>query len=622
MRTRLLLINPRFPESFWSFRWAIDSVLPNKRTVNPPLGLATVAALSPSDWQIRIIDENIESIPLRPEADIIGVCGMGVQFRRQKELLNYYRGLGYYVVAGGSYASLCPERYTEIADTVVAGEAEYIWKEFCADYQAGKHRALYEEKGVVSLEDSPTPRFDLLKLDRYTNVSLQFSRGCPFRCEFCDIIVMFGRKPRTKSCEQVGRELDALRALSARNVFFVDDNFIGDKNVAKKLLRYLSVYQREHDYNFQFGTEASLNLAQDKELLTLLPEANFAWVFIGIESPDEESLKETKKFQNTREDILTSVRQIYSHGLDVFAGFIIGFDNDTLSTFERQYRFIVDSGIQVAMVGLLTALPKTPLYERLESEGRLLPGADGTDNTSVGTNFVPKQIEYDTLVREYKRLYQRLLEPSAIADRIRNKIRYMGRPTYQPLYPLRTQISIMTKFAWRGVFKGGPRRMLQFARTIGSARADQIPLVLSDWIAALSMKEFAERHLLIRKRGAQNATMAHIEKLRQSFRSYVQQGRVRIQMEQGNISVRLQGLVDSAFYAKASRAIRHLLNNTTSTVTLHVDDFQEEQRRHWNRLLRRLRRDGDRIYVSASEKLKDLLEVDSSVFHLVLEPAA
>jgi len=553
-------------------------------------------------------------------ADIIGVCGMGVQFRRQKELLTYYRGLGYYVVAGGSYASLCPERYTTLADTVVAGEAEYIWKEFCRDYEGGTQRALYEEKGVVSLADSPTPRFDLLKLDRYTNISLQFSRGCPFLCEFCDIIIMFGRKPRTKSNEQVGRELDALRALDAHNVFFVDDNFIGNKNVAKDLLRFIRDYQHEHDYRFQFGTEASLNLAQDNELLTLLPEAGFAWVFIGIESPDEESLKETKKLQNTREDILTSVRRIYAHGLDIFAGFIIGFDNDTMKTFESQYRFIVDSGIQVAMVGLLTALPKTPLYKRLEEEGRLLPGADGTDNTSIGTNFIPKQIEYDTLVREYRHLYERLLKPSAIAERIGNKMRYMRKPNSSPMYSARKLLGIVAKFGWRGIVRGGPTRAMYFARTLSRASLRQVPLVLSDWIAALSMKEFAERHLLI---GAeQSATVVQFEKLRQSFRSYVQQGRVRIQMEQGNISLRLQGLVDSAFYAKASRAIRHLLKNTSSTVTLHVEQFQEEQRRPWQRLLHRLRRNGDRIYVSANETLKEVLEVDSSVFHLVLEPAA
>jgi len=619
-RTKLLLINPRFPESFWSFRWAVDSVLPNKRTVNPPLGLATLAALSPEDWEIEIVDENIETIPLRPQADIIGVCGMGVQFHRQKELLTYYRGLGHYVVAGGSYASLCPERYTELADTVMAGEAEYIWKEFCRDFEAGKPRALYEEKGVVSLADSPTPRFDLMKLDRYTNVSLQFSRGCPFLCEFCDIIIMFGRKPRTKSPEQVGRELDALRALNVHNVFFVDDNFIGDKPVAKTLLRYLRDYQRQHNYRFQFGTEASLNLAQDKELLQLLPEAGFAWVFIGIESPDEESLKETKKLQNTREDILTSVRRIYEHGLDIFAGFIVGFDNDTLKTFDHQYRFIVDSGIQVAMVGLLTALPKTPLYKRLEGEGRLLPGADGTDNTSIGTNFVPKQIEYDTLVREYRRLYERLLKPGAIASRIINKMRYMRKPNYQPLYPVGRLLGILAKFGWRGVVRGGPVRAFQFARTLSRASLPQIPLIVSDWIAALSMKEFAERHLLI---GAgQSATAVHLEKLRKSFGTYVQQGRIRIQMEQGNISLQLQGLLDSAFYAKASRAIKHVLKNTTSTVTLHVEHFQEEQRGQWQRLLRRLRRNGDRIYVSTSEALKDVLEVDSSVFHLVLAPAA
>jgi radical SAM superfamily enzyme YgiQ (UPF0313 family) len=545
---------------------------------------------------------------------------MGVQFKRQKELLSYYRGLGYYVVAGGSYASLCPERYETLANTVVAGEAEYIWKEFCRDFQAGTPRALYHETGVVSLADSPTPRFDLLKLDRYTNVSLQFSRGCPFLCEFCDIIIMFGRKPRTKSNEQVGRELDALRALGAHNVFFVDDNFIGDKNVAKDLLRYLRDYQREHNYQFQFGTEASLNLAQDKELLTLMPEANFAWVFIGIESPDEDSLKETKKLQNTREDILTSLHRIYEHGLDIFAGFIVGFDNDTVKTFDRQYQFILDSGIQVAMVGLLTALPKTPLYKRLEKEGRLLPGADGTDNTSIGTNFVPKQIEYQTLVEEYRHLYERLLHPRAIARRIGNKLRHMRKPNYQPLYSTRTQIAILTKFALRGIFKGGPVRMFHFARTLSSASMSQIPLLVSDWIAALSMQEFAQRHLLIGARPS--ASTAQFEKLRQSFRSYVQQGRVRIQMEHGNISVRLQGLLDSAFYGKASRAIRHVLNNTTSTVTLHVEHFQEEQRQHWQRLLRRLRRNGDRIYVSASETLKDVLEVDSSVFHLVLEPAA
>src|SRR5437764_1152903 len=225
---RLLLINPRAPESFWTFRWAVDEILPRKRAVNPPLGLATLAALAPASWEVEIVDENVEAVPREPKADIIGICGMGVQFPRQRELLEDYRGRGYYVVAGGSFASLCPEQYAEIADTVVAGEAEYIWPRFCADFEAGAPKA------------------------------------------------------------------------------------------------------------------------QDEELMRLLREANFQWVFIGIESPDPESLKETKKYQNTREDMLDSLRRIYANAIDVFAGFIVGFDHDSVETFERQRQFITQSGIQVA----------------------------------------------------------------------------------------------------------------------------------------------------------------------------------------------------------------------------------------------------------------------------------
>ena len=342
--------------------------MPNKRTTNPPLGLATLAALCPPHWEVEIVDENIEPIPLEPQADIVGVCGMGVQFPRQQELLAYYRSRGHYVVAGGSYASLCPEQYTTHADTVVAGESEYIWKEFCRDFEHGSPKPLYHETGTVALTDSPTPRFDLLKLDRYSYVSLQFSRGCPFRCEFCDIIVMFGRKPRVKSLEQVGRELDELRRLKVHNAFFVDDNLIGNLPVAKKLLAFLKEYQDKHNYKFNFGTEASLNMAQHKDLLQLFRDAHFGWVFIGIESTDPASLRETLKTQNLHEDILTSVRRIYSYGIDVMAGFIIGFDHDTTETFEQQYRFITEAGIMVPMIGLLTALPKTPLYDRLRGK--------------------------------------------------------------------------------------------------------------------------------------------------------------------------------------------------------------------------------------------------------------
>jgi radical SAM superfamily enzyme YgiQ (UPF0313 family) len=472
----------------------VDSVLPRKRAINPPLGLATLAALCPSHWQVTVVDENVESLPLSPAADIIGVCGMGVQFQRQCELLAFYRAKGYFVAAGGSYASLCPEQFDGLADVVVAGEAEYVWPRFCRDYESGLALPLYRESGTANLADSPVPRFDLLKLDRYTTATLQFSRGCPYRCEFCDIIVMFGRKPRCKSLAQVERELDALLAAGARNAFFVDDNLIGNRPLAKVLLRGLVNYQVRHGYPFRFGTEVSINLAHDPELLHLMRDAHFEWVFIGIESSDAQTLNDTRKTQNTQEDGLTSVRRIYAHGIDVLGGFIVGFDNDTLATFEQQYRFIVDSGIQAAMVGLLTALPKTPLYARLEAEGRLRLEREGSDNTKLATNVEPKHMTYEAMIDAFQKLHQRLASDQAIADRIRNKTRYMRDPVCSSEYGLLEQLSIVVKLIVRGVLPGGPRRVYHFLRTLPLAAPRKLPLVMVDWIAGLAMHDYVRRH--------------------------------------------------------------------------------------------------------------------------------
>jgi radical SAM superfamily enzyme YgiQ (UPF0313 family) len=648
---RLLLINPRFPESFWSFRWAVQEILPGKRAVNPPLGLATLAALCPPHWDVSIVDENVESVPLAPQVDIVGVCGMGVQFGRQKELLAYYRGKGYPVVAGGSYASLCPEAYAEHVDTVVCGEAEYVWPEFCRDFEAGETRNLYRETGTVSLEDSPVPRFDLLKLDAYTTATLQFSRGCPYRCEFCDIIVMFGRKPRFKRPEQVGRELDELRKRGIRKIFFVDDNLIGNKAAAKTLLRYLADYQRRHDWHCAFGTEASINLAQDPELLALFREANFEWVFIGIESPDVDSLRETRKTQNLHEDTLTSVRRIHANGIDVLAGFIVGFDNDTLDAFDRQYRFILDSGIQAAMVGLLKALPKTPLWDRLEREGRLIPDDAHSDNCKLGTNVVPKRMSYDAMVSGYRALYERLLADRAIADKIRAKLAYMQRPLYRGAYGGRGSAGILWRLVTKGLLPGGPRRLYHFMRSLPLAAPRKIPQAILDWIAALAMRDYVRRHFAtpVARQAAAADRLGNA--LARAIARYLREGKVALTWLGTDpapageplavssppataqaasrawtgrlpaVQIALKDWPDRRFFARAARPVERVLRRTSATLTLHIEAFREHERVHLDRLLRRLARHGDRISIVVSEGLREMVHIDSSRFHLVLAGA-
>lgn len=626
---KILLINPKFPESFWSFKWAIDTVMPaNRRTMNSPLGLATLAALCPEDWEIEIIDENIESIPVNPQADIIGVCGMGIQFNRQKELISFYKKKGHYIVAGGSYASLCPEAYESLADTVISGEAEYIWPTFCSDFMAGKQKQLYKESDVVALTDSPAPRFDLLKLDRYHSVSLQFSRGCPFRCEFCDIIIMFGRKPRTKAVEQVGRELDALRTLGIHNVFFVDDNLIGNKPLAKKLLQYLADYQRDHNYRFHFGTEASLNLAQDDELLELFREANFEWVFIGIESPDEESLKETLKFQNTRMDLLESIHKIYAYGIEITAGFIIGFDHDTLKTFEKQYDFIMKSGIQAAMIGLLTAIPKTPLYERLEKAGRLIMdrhGSDTTNNTKLRTNVIPLGMGYDEMISQYRMLYYRLLDNRNIADRVRYKFEHLKNPIYRSRFGLMDNLRSMGKFIRYGLLPGGVSRLYHFSRTFPWMSPRLMPMAVQDWIIGLAMRDYVDRNFIEQFEEAEQLADNHLKMIETAVQRYLHGGQLEISFYQvknaaANLSISIKGLLDRDFYVRVAPHLERVLENTTSSITLYIEEFHETQLQYLHNLLKRLSRHGDRINIALHENVRHMINIDSSVFNLVLEP--
>jgi len=620
---RILLINPRFPESFWSFRWALSRILPGQCALNPPLGLATLAALCPERWAVTIVDENIDGVPLSPEVDLVGICGMAIQFPRQSELLGYYRRRGYYVIAGGSYASLCPERFTQIADTVVAGEAEYIWPTFCDDWEHGVPASIYCETGSVDLAASPIPRFDLLKLDRYISVSLQFSRGCPYRCEFCDIIVMFGRRPRTKCPKQIGRELDALRAVGVNNVFFVDDNFIGHGPKAKGLLRYLADYQARHQYQFRLGTEVSLNLAEDDEMLELFRLANFAWVFVGIESPDKVSLKEAGKIQNTRQDIVTSVRKIYSYGIEVQGGFIVGFDNDTAEVFEQQRRFITATGIQVAMVGLLTALPRTPLYDRLQQEGRLCPEKNHADNTSVSTNIIPKRMEYSVLVHGYKNLYRHLVSDHSIAERILSKTRYLDRAIYRNQYSLMQRIGVVARLLLYGILPGGRRRCARFLATLIMARPRLWPLVISDWIVGLAMNDYVQRRFnadYSRDHHLMRGTLAFIEK---HCRACLRRGTLVIMVtpvtQTARLTFTLRGPIDQLFFTRGGKQIENLLRCTAVTVTLRIESLGGNQAEHLAKLLSRLSQYGNQLSVQLDATLQQILIANSSATYLVLD---
>lgn len=619
---RLLLVNPRFPESFWSFRWALGRILPGKRALNPPLGLATLAALCPPHWSVEIVDENVETVPLHPAADLVGVCGMGVQFPRQQELLRYYRGKGYYVVAGGSYASLCPERYTETADTVVAGEAENIWPAFCSDYACGRPRRLYKEEGIVDLRRSPVPRFDLLKLGRYATVGVQFSRGCPYRCDFCDIIVMFGRRPRTKGLEQVAAELDLLRSLGVSNLFFVDDNLIGNRPKARELLDFLARYQQRHGYRFRFGTQVSLNLAEDRDLMRLLREANFNWVFVGIESPDEASLREMNKVQNLRHDMLEAVRTVYAHGIDVLAGFIVGFDHDTAETFERQHRFIVASGIQVAMIGLLTALPRTPLYARLALEGRLVE-SDGShcDNAKPRTNLVPKRMSYAEMIAGYKSLCRRLSVDRRIAQRIRNKLRYLGGPCHSG-YSLGSQIRIVARLVFHGLLRAPASRLPWFLHSMMACPPRAWAQLVADWIAGLSIQDYVQRHLGDPSVTELRRARSTAESIRRRWSHCLQRGSLQVAVEDGtagcSVMLGFKRGIDRRVFAGVAGCLRRLLRRSAVSITLRVDAMSHGECAGLARLLRQLAADGDRIAVYVDESIRHLLPIDSSVFHLVL----
>lgn len=385
----ILLVYPKIPSNtYWSFKYALKLI--KKRSAMPPLGLITLAALFPEKYNLKLVDMNVETLKKEDIiwADAVFISAMIVQKESMEKVVAACNSLKTTVIAGGPYPTSSWQEISGV-DHLVLGEVEDMFKNFLTDLENGTGQKVYPLPKRPDMSNSVIPRFDLLNMKAYSSMSIQHCRGCPFKCEFCDIWKIYGNKPRLKNPSRVVRELDTLYALGWRGpIFIVDDNFIGNKKQVKKdLIPALKKWQQEHNHAYRFFTEASINIADDEELLAGMRDAGFNEVFVGIETPSKESLKETGKTQNLKTDMTRSIRTIQKHGLEVMAGFILGFDNDTEDIFNRLIAFIQKAGIPKAMVGLLTALPGTNLYNRLKKENRILFESSGNNTHTLSTNF-------------------------------------------------------------------------------------------------------------------------------------------------------------------------------------------------------------------------------------------
>jgi radical SAM superfamily enzyme YgiQ (UPF0313 family) len=407
---KILLIYPKYPETFWSFKYALKFI--SKKASFPPLGLLTVASMLPKEWEKRLIDMNISPLTEKDIdwADYVFISAMAIQKNSVKEIIKKCKKCGAKIVAGGPLFTMDYEEFHDI-DYLVLNEAENTLFPFLNDLEKGSARHIYISNEWPDIRKTPLPDWTLIDMKKYASMSIQYSRGCPYNCEFCDIPVLNGRAPRTKDKDQVIAELNAIYKHGWRGgVFFVDDNFIGNrKKLKKEILPSIIEWMKRYKFPFSFFTEASINISDDDELMHLMVEAGFDKVFIGIETPNEESLTECNKFQNKSRDLLYCVKKIQNQGLEVQGGFIVGFDNDPPSIFERQINFIQKSGIVTAMVGLLNAPKGTRLYQRLKKENRLLTEISG-DNTDFSLNCVPK-MDYETLIEGYKKILHTIYSP-------------------------------------------------------------------------------------------------------------------------------------------------------------------------------------------------------------------
>lgn len=417
-KMKILLVNPKYRDTFWSFKYALKFIF--KKAASPPLGLLTVASMLPEEWEKRLVDMNVTRLADKDLkwADYVFLGAISVQKESVKEVIARCRQTGARIVAGGPLFTTGYEEF-EGVDHFVLNEAEVTLPLFLDDLRNCCAQRVYTSRQRPDITKTPIPAWDLINMNKYAVMNIQYSRGCPFNCEFCDITVLYGHKPRTKSKEQILAELDSLYLKGWRDgVFFVDDNFIGNKRKLKEeILPAIVNWMERRKHPFTFNTEASIDLSDDEELMDMMAKAGFDSVFVGIETPNEESLAECAKFQNRGRDLVGCVKKMQQFGLQVQGGFIVGFDNDGSSIFERQIKLIQKSGIVTAMVGLLNAPRGTRLYNRLEKENRLLKDISG-DNTDCSINFIPK-MSYEKLISGYKRIVQTIYCPEHYYERVR-----------------------------------------------------------------------------------------------------------------------------------------------------------------------------------------------------------
>ncbi len=424
----ILMVYPHCPDSFWSFRYALRFI--SKKSSDPPLGLLTVAGILPKEWNKKLVDMNVSTLKNKDilKADYVFISAMSIQETSVWEVIRRCQKLRRKIVAGGPLFTEQPDKFSMI-EHLILGEAEITLPQFLSDLQNGNPRPVYHAEGWSDITQTTIPQWDLINMRHYVSMDLQYSRGCPYQCSFCEISILFGNEVRTKGREQIIAELEALYQHGwRRQVFLVDDNFIGNKVKLKtEILPAITTWMEQKGHPFSFYTECSINLADDESLMKQMAAAGFNKVFIGIESVNEDSLAECEKYTNCKRDLVTSVHKIQSFGMEVMGGFIIGFDHDNPSIFNGMIKFIQESGIITAMVGLLNAPFNTKLYKQMLSEGRLKTSMSG-DNTDLSMNFKPA-MKYEQLVSGYKQVLHNIYSPQPFYQRMRKYLE-MNQDTF------------------------------------------------------------------------------------------------------------------------------------------------------------------------------------------------